>query len=250
MPPQIISCQAAVTNIWVSSCRLCCKTSWFVKGMLCIHRFGRQVRKRRIVLCQRKRRRCREEDRKMERRRGRKQHVIHSNTSSTLFAQLSLANSTSSGLLQKDGFAIRVFSLSDCWLFSSQLGLKKRNKEKRKGKRVTAEWEEISYGRRFSDHFLLHWQAAALLNNNQRGCIVWNDATIMKINGINETVGWPTGNSFKYFMLEKGDLCCQCLSAFIKNQKTLSRVGYSHVKKKHTFFQRLIFYDMKTDLFV
>lgn len=56
------------------------------------------------------------------RRRGRKQPVIHSNTSSTLFAQLSLANSASSGLLQKEGFVIRVLSLSlslsGSWLFT------------------------------------------------------------------------------------------------------------------------------------
>lgn len=55
MLPQILSCRAAVTNIWVSSCRLGCETSQFVKGMLSIHRLGWRAR---IERSQRKRRRC------------------------------------------------------------------------------------------------------------------------------------------------------------------------------------------------
>ena len=61
---------------------------------------------------------CREENGEGPRGRGRKHPVIHSNTSSTLFPQPNLANSTSSGLLQKEGFEIRVFSVSDSWLFT------------------------------------------------------------------------------------------------------------------------------------
>ena len=74
-----------------------------------IRRLGRQVRKEEWSKV-RGRRRYREE-KKSERDR-----VIHSNTSSTLFARLSLANRTSSGLFQKKGFVIRVFS--DSWLLS------------------------------------------------------------------------------------------------------------------------------------
>lgn len=57
------------------------------QGMLSIHRLGRRARKKRIEWSKRKGEKkmyYREEDRKGERR-GRKQAVIHSNTSSTLF---------------------------------------------------------------------------------------------------------------------------------------------------------------------
>lgn len=42
MLPKILSCNAAVSNIWVFSCCLGCETPRFVKGMLSIHRLGRQ----------------------------------------------------------------------------------------------------------------------------------------------------------------------------------------------------------------
>lgn len=42
---------------------------------------------------------------------GKKKSVIHSNTSSSLFAGLSLATGASTGPLQRDGFVIRVFPL-------------------------------------------------------------------------------------------------------------------------------------------
>lgn len=73
-----------------------------------------------------------------------------------------------------------------------QLGWKEGDREERKEERVTEEWGggNMICGQSLSDDFLLHWQAAALLNNNQRAWIVWTDATIMRINGINETAGW------------------------------------------------------------
>lgn len=65
-----------------------------------------------------KERKTNERKRKAERRSGRELPVIHSNTSSTLFAQLCLANATSSNFLQKEGFVIRVSPPSDSCLFT------------------------------------------------------------------------------------------------------------------------------------
>lgn len=108
--------------------------------------------------------------------------------------QLGLANSTSSSLLQKDGFVIKSF-LSVRQLVvhtASQLGWKERGRGRTGGgerEAWPAHWQRIlSKGKSFTDEFLLHWQAAALLNNSPRSWIVWADATIIQINGINETM--------------------------------------------------------------
>ena len=123
---------------WVSSCRLGCETPQIVKGILPIHPFGRRMRKKRIEWSQRTRKDALKRGRRkeIERRRGGKWLVIHSNSSSILFPQLSLANTTSSGLLQKEGFCNQSFlSVRQLVVHTdSQLGWKEREGRERKEK--------------------------------------------------------------------------------------------------------------------
>lgn len=163
MLPKILSCQAAVTNIWVFSCCLGCETPQFVKGMLSIHRLGRQDSEEEEKMC------YREEDRKIEKE-GRKtasnplKYFLNPLSSAQPDKQYILQPPPERGLCNQSFLSVRQLVVHT----GSQLGWKEREKDRKRDRERGREmpglsqWQWRKRGQSFSDDFLLHWQAAAL----------------------------------------------------------------------------------------
>lgn len=139
MLPQILSCQAAVTNIWVSSCPLGCETPQFVKGIRSVHRLGRRVRKKRIEWSQRMRKWCvterkTERDRKKEgkkKARNPLKYFLNPLSSAQPGKQHILWPSSERGLCNQSFLSVRQLVVHT----GSQLGWKERRRQREEGER-------------------------------------------------------------------------------------------------------------------
>lgn len=135
-----------------------------------------------------------EDEQKICYRGEREQLVIHSNASSTLFSSARpgkqhILQPTPERRLCNQEFSLRqAAGCSHCQPIRMEGERKREDRRGREGSLACSLTEHIIWGQSFTDEFLLRWQAAALLNNSPRSWIVWADATIIEINGINETM--------------------------------------------------------------